>query len=88
VSDGYWASEQNIYGGFEYLDRGGRLFCAEECREELAEYRRNSESFARRHEKPDGFREKMYEAQAKGHMAAYYGVRAARSLRRRIAGKQ
>lgn len=26
VSDGYWASEQNIYSGFHYQDRRGRLF--------------------------------------------------------------
>ena len=40
VSDGYWASEQNIYDGFEYLDRNGRLYDAAACRAELAEYRR------------------------------------------------
>lgn len=88
VSDGYWASEQNIYSGFEYLDRNGELFCAEACREELAAYRRNSMDFAKKHEKPEGFRQKLYEAEAKGHMVSYYGVRAARSLQRRISGKQ
>ncbi len=40
VSDGYWASEQNIYEEFMYLDRKGKLFTAEECREELEEYKR------------------------------------------------
>lgn len=39
VSDGYWASEQNIYDEFTYMDRAGRLFSAEECREELKAYR-------------------------------------------------
>ena len=38
VSDGYWASEQNIYDGFWYQDRKGQLFDAEACRGELAEY--------------------------------------------------
>lgn len=38
VSDGYWASEQNIYTGWNYMDRDGILFSAQECREELAEY--------------------------------------------------
>lgn len=47
VSDGYWASEQNIYDEFLYLDRDGRLYTAEQCREELAAYRR-SRRFARR----------------------------------------
>lgn len=40
VSDGYWASEQNIYEGFTYQDRKGRLFSAKECREELEEYKK------------------------------------------------
>ncbi len=42
VSDGYWASEQNIYTGFHYMDRKGRVFTAEECRKELAEYKKTS----------------------------------------------
>lgn len=43
VSDGYWAGEQNIYDGFWYQDRRGRLFCADECRQELAEYQKRQE---------------------------------------------
>lgn len=39
VSDGYWASEQNIYDAFEYLDREGKLWTVGECRRELAQYR-------------------------------------------------
>lgn len=39
VSNGYWASEQNIYENFIYQDRQGRLFTAEECREELKKYK-------------------------------------------------
>lgn len=42
VSDGYWASEQNIYEGWSYQDRNGNLFTAEECREELKSYQNNS----------------------------------------------
>lgn len=42
VSDGFWASEQNIYPAFTYLDRDGKLFTAGECREELAAYREKS----------------------------------------------
>ena len=41
VSDGYWASEQNIYTGFEYMDRSGKLFSAKECRQELQGYLRD-----------------------------------------------
>lgn len=47
VSDGYWASEQNIYEGWTYQDRKGRLFTAEECRAELAQYKRESAAYAR-----------------------------------------
>lgn len=39
VSDGYWASEQNIYSIFHYMDRKGNIFTAEECRRELAQYK-------------------------------------------------
>lgn len=39
VSDGYWASEQNIYGEFDYLGRDGRLYTAEQCRGELEEWK-------------------------------------------------
>ena len=39
VSDGYWASAQNIYSIFTYLDRAGRPHSAQECREQLAQYR-------------------------------------------------
>lgn len=42
VSDGYWASEQNIYSDFVYLDRKGKLFTAGECREELNRYKKTS----------------------------------------------
>lgn len=44
ISDGYWASEQNIYEGFTYQDRQGRLFTAQECRQELAEYKGEAEN--------------------------------------------
>lgn len=39
VSDGYWASAQNIYSGLLYLDRDGKLSTGEECRKELSTYR-------------------------------------------------
>lgn len=39
VSDGYWASEQNIYDEFVYMDRKGKLFSPKECREELQAYK-------------------------------------------------
>ena len=45
VSDGYWASEQNIYAGWHYQDRQGRVFTAEECKKELQEYKASSENY-------------------------------------------
>ena len=56
VSDGYWASEQNIYSLFHYMDRKGRMFTAKECREELEEYKKKSALYARRNQKPDKVR--------------------------------
>ena len=47
VSDGYWASEQNIYQGWTYQDRSGKLFSAEECREELEKYKKESPLYGR-----------------------------------------
>lgn len=47
VSDGYWASEQNIYSCFEYMDRKGNLYTAEECKQELEEYKKKSVKYKR-----------------------------------------
>ena len=52
VSDGYWASEQNIYSLFHYMDRKGKLFTAEECRRELAEYKKRSHKYAKKNKRP------------------------------------
>lgn len=43
VSDGYWASEQNIYSKFNYMDREGKIFTAKECRIELECYKASNE---------------------------------------------
>lgn len=56
VSDGYWASEQNIYTGWHYMDRKGRVFSAKECREELAAYKKKSEKYAALNRKPTGMK--------------------------------
>lgn len=56
VSDGYWASEQNIYTGWHYMDRKGRLFTDKECREELADYKRKSKKYAAVNQRPAGIR--------------------------------
>lgn len=45
VSDGYWASEQNIYEGWLYQDKNGKLYTADECRKELEQYKRDGQAY-------------------------------------------
>lgn len=56
VSDGYWASEQNIYSLFHYMDRKGRMFTADECRKELAAYKKRSAKYAAVNKRPTGIK--------------------------------
>jgi hypothetical protein len=37
-SDGYWSQGYNIYPGYTYMDRSGKLFSYDECLDEFAEY--------------------------------------------------
>lgn len=84
VSDGYWASEQNIYSNFVYLDRKGRLYTAEECRGELAEYKRTSQRYKRVGKKLTGVQLFMAKINAKWLIYKDLFIRMLRSLRRRI----
>lgn len=60
VSDGYWSSEQNIYTGWNYMDRSGKLFTADECRQELEKYKEKTNWSKRINSKPRHFfREKI-----------------------------
>jgi hypothetical protein len=45
VSDGYWATGQNIYTGWNYLDKGGGLYTSEECRTEFEQYRKSNQMY-------------------------------------------
>lgn len=54
VSDGYWSSEQNIYSFFNYMDKHGHIFSADECKKELEEYKKKSALFKRLNKKPEG----------------------------------
>jgi hypothetical protein len=54
VSNGYWASEQNIYSGFHYMDRQGQIFTALQCKQELAEYKTKSPLYRRLNQRPRG----------------------------------
>lgn len=87
VSDGYWASEQNIYDGFMYMDRKGRLFSAQECREELAAYQKTSKRYQRGGVPLTGIALKTARVRAKSLIYRDLSVRALRSLKRRLAKK-
>lgn len=65
VSDGYWASEQNIYEGWHYMDRKGRVFTAQECRQELAAYRAKSPNYRRLNQPPEGLQKWLWEKESK-----------------------
>ncbi len=84
VSDGYWASEQNIYSDFVYLDRRGRLFTAGECRAELERYRKTSKYYKNIGQKLAGAA--LTRARVRGKWLIYkdLSVRAVRSIKRRL----
>ena len=84
VSDGYWASEQNIYDGFSYMDKKGRLFSAQECRAELAEYKKRSKTYRRIGTPLAGMALTMAKVRAKILIYRDLSIRALRSLRRRM----
>lgn len=84
VSDGYWASGQNIYDEFVYMDRKGRIFTPEECREELVQYKKISKKYRRLNEKPTGIKRKLYQIQAKVIYGQYRMKRIARGVLRRL----
>lgn len=83
VSDGYWASEQNIYSFLHYMDRKGRIFTPDECRAELSQYKEKSRTYARRGQRPSGFRLRCQKLRAKWIYFVYMFRKAYRSLERR-----
>lgn len=54
VSNGFWASEQNIYTGWHYMDRHGRVFSADECREELRRFKSTKRFTKYLNNRPEG----------------------------------
>ena len=87
VSDGYWASEQNIYSIFHYQDKKGKLFTPEECRAELEDYKKTSQRFLKEGTKPDGIRRKLYFLYGKGLYGIFYLKKIFYSLLRRAGYK-
>ena len=84
VSDGYWASEQNIYEGFHYMDRRGRLFTAEACRRELEEYKKRSKKYRKLNERPTGMCMSVCQLKSRYIYGKYYLKKICRGVRRRI----
>ena len=84
VSNGYWASEQNIYSLFHYMDRKGRIFSAEECREELARYKKKSAVYAGRNKRPGRIRLFFQNIRRRGVYGYFYMKKVGRAVLRRI----
>ena len=92
VSDGYWASEQNIYEGWHYMDRKGKVFTAGECREELARYKETSQAYARLNQPPAGLRKRWWKVKSGLRYRAYRLLRlyrgGMRKVRAHLAGRK
>lgn len=55
-SDGYWSAEQNIYESFNYMDRHGKVYTADECKKELTRYKAVSGKYKTLGQKPNGIK--------------------------------
>lgn len=84
VSDGYWSSEQNIYTGFHYQDRRGRVYSAQECRDELEEYKRTSIKYKNKNVYPHGLTLLVMKIGSKARFYFYQGIRIWRAVLRKI----
>ena len=84
VSDGYWASEQNIYSFLTYQDKKGKLWSAEECRAELDRYKVSSLTYKSVGIKPAGLKLLVQKLRSKAIYYRYYLGRIVMSVLRRI----
>lgn len=84
VSNGYWASEQNIYSLFQYMDRKGRMFTADACRKELEQYKKHSPQYAGINKKPGKVRHSLQMIESKMIYAWFYGKKVQRAVIRRL----
>ena len=84
VSDGYWASEQNIYSCFHYQDRKGNIFTAEECRKELEKYKKVSKKYANAGIRPEGMRLRLMQMRSKSIYHFFQIQRLFRSALRKL----
>lgn len=84
VSDGYWASEQNIYEGWHYQDRHGRVFSYEECLKELEAYKKKSPRYRTMNERPKGAALLWEEMKSKIRYGKHRMLRILRSIKRKL----
>ena len=84
VSDGYWASEQNIYEGWHYQDRHGKVFSAEECKKELEQYKQTSPLYATLNVRPEGSKLKREELKSRIRYTKHRTLRLARGAKRKL----
>jgi hypothetical protein len=84
VSNGYWASEQNIYEGWHYQDRRGKVFSYKECVEELEQYKIKSRMYAALNIRPKGLKLKLEELKSKVRYGKHRMLRLTRSIKRKI----
>jgi len=84
VSNGYWASEQNIYTGWNYMDKKGKVFSAEECREELEKYKEKSKYYRSLNIKPSKFTLSIWKCNSQCRYLIYRYIRLFRGLLRKI----
>lgn len=84
VSDGYWASEQNIYTGWKYLDRKGNVFSAQECRKELEEYKKKSSKYKKINQKPGKFILSLMKMESNALYYFSYAKRIYPAIKRRL----
>ena len=84
VSDGYWASEQNIYSVFNYMERKGNIFTADECRRELTAYKETSAYKKRINKKPTKVQYIFGTLRYKARLIPYWGRRIIKAVLRRL----
>lgn len=84
VSDGYWASEQNIYSLYHYMDRKGRIFSPEECRKELEEYKKHSRKYRKCDIRPTGLAKGYHLIRSKLIYGWFYLKKIKRAIARRM----
>ena len=84
VSNGYWASEQNIYEGWHYQDRKGNIFSWQDCKAELEQYKKSSPVYTKLNQKPTGMSMYLLQARSKARFITYKCIRYLRAIGRKL----